>query len=129
MAAQRAAGEAFCDRVKAQLRPSALRPSLPAAKAALDAEMQMRSGRAAMISMVSRMAAVLPRCAMRGQYTPVWARGDRNHGRLIRPGPCIKIVHASHKPDPPGFQAARNVRMISVSLTVRISSWQTKRSI
>src|SRR5579872_2586129 len=60
MAAQRAAGEAFCGRLKAQPRPSALRLILPAAKAALDAEMQMSSSKAAMISMVSRMA-VLPR--------------------------------------------------------------------
>jgi len=37
MAAQRAAGEASCGRLKPQLRPSALRPVLPAAKAALEA--------------------------------------------------------------------------------------------
>jgi len=40
IAAQRAAGEAPAGTLKAQLRPSALRPDLPAAKAALVAVTQ-----------------------------------------------------------------------------------------
>jgi hypothetical protein len=56
IAAQRAAGEALAGTLKAQLNPSAVLPDLPAAKAALDAEMQNSSSAAAAISMVSLMA-------------------------------------------------------------------------
>jgi hypothetical protein len=56
IAAQRAAGEAPAGTLNAQLRPSALLPGLPAAKAALVAVMQNTSKAAAMISMVNLMA-------------------------------------------------------------------------
>jgi ABC-type arginine/histidine transport system permease subunit len=59
MAAQRAAGEALAGTLKPQLRRSALRPGLPAAKAALVALMQNTSNAAAIISIVNLMA-VLP---------------------------------------------------------------------
>jgi hypothetical protein len=52
MAAQRAAGVAFCATLKLQVRPSALRPVLPAA-AALVAVMQTTSNAAAAISINS----------------------------------------------------------------------------
>jgi hypothetical protein len=55
MAAQRAAGEALAGTLKAQLKPSALLPLSPAAKAALDAVMQNNRNVAAAISMVSLM--------------------------------------------------------------------------
>jgi hypothetical protein len=56
IAAQRAAGEAFAGTLKPQLTPSAARPILPAAKAALVALMQNNSSAAADISMISLMA-------------------------------------------------------------------------
>jgi len=60
IAAQRAAGEAFAGTLKPQLTPSAARPILPAAKAALEALMQNNSNAAAAISMVSLMAGRSP---------------------------------------------------------------------
>jgi ABC-type arginine/histidine transport system permease subunit len=56
IAAQRAAGEAEFATLNEQLRPSALRPALPAAYAALDALMQTTSNAAAAISIASLMA-------------------------------------------------------------------------
>jgi hypothetical protein len=56
MAAQRAAGEVFFATLNAQLRPSALRPDLPAANAALVALMQNTKSAAAAISMINLMA-------------------------------------------------------------------------
>src|SRR6478735_10301037 len=55
MAAQRTAGDAFSGPLKPQLRPSALRPVLPAAKAALEAVMQTTRKAAAAISISSLM--------------------------------------------------------------------------
>jgi hypothetical protein len=55
IAAQRAAGEAFCGTPKEQLKPSAARPVLPAAKAALVAVMQTTNNAAAAISIISLM--------------------------------------------------------------------------
>jgi ABC-type arginine/histidine transport system permease subunit len=60
MAAQRAAGEAFFATLNAQLTPSALRPDLAAAKAALVALMQNTSRAAATISIVNLMARSFP---------------------------------------------------------------------
>ena len=59
MAAQRAAGEAFCGTLKPQLNPSALRPIFSAAKAALVAVMQNTSRVAATISIASLMTRFL----------------------------------------------------------------------
>src|SRR5690242_6975275 len=59
MAAQRAAGDAFCGTVKPQLRPSALRPDLPAANAAPEAVMQTTSRAAAAISISSRVSGLM----------------------------------------------------------------------
>jgi hypothetical protein len=59
MAAQRAAEDAFCGSVTAQLRPSALRPILPAAKAALDAVMQTTRKVAAAISISRRVTGLI----------------------------------------------------------------------
>jgi ABC-type arginine/histidine transport system permease subunit len=56
IAAQRPAGEAPCATLKEQLRPSALLPALPAAKAALVALMQTTNNAAATISIVNLMA-------------------------------------------------------------------------
>jgi hypothetical protein len=56
IAAQRPAGEAFCGTLKEQLNPSAERPALPAAKAALVALMQNINSAAAEISIISLMA-------------------------------------------------------------------------
>jgi ABC-type arginine/histidine transport system permease subunit len=56
IAAHRAAGEAFAGTLNEQLKPSALRAALPAAKAALVAEMQNTRSAAAIISIVSLMA-------------------------------------------------------------------------
>ena len=53
MAAQRTAAEAFCVTLNTQLKPSALRPVLPAAKAALETVMQTTKSVAAMISIIS----------------------------------------------------------------------------
>jgi hypothetical protein len=61
IAAQRAAGEALAGTLKPQLRPSALLPVLPAAKAALEALMQTTSNVAATISMVNFMARLSPK--------------------------------------------------------------------
>jgi hypothetical protein len=55
IAAQRAAGEALAGTLNEQLKPSALLPLSPAAKAALDAVMQNSKNAAAAISMVSLM--------------------------------------------------------------------------
>jgi hypothetical protein len=60
MAAQRAAGEAFWGTLNEQLKPSALRPGLPAAKAALDTLTQHTSNAAAAISMINLMVRFLP---------------------------------------------------------------------
>jgi ABC-type arginine/histidine transport system permease subunit len=59
--AQRAAGEALAGTLKEQLKPSALRPALPAAKAALEALMQNKSSAAAAISIVNLMARSSPK--------------------------------------------------------------------
>jgi ABC-type arginine/histidine transport system permease subunit len=56
IAAQRAAGEAEFATLNEQLRPSALRPALPAAYAALDALMQTTSNAVAAISIATLMA-------------------------------------------------------------------------
>jgi hypothetical protein len=56
IAAQRIAGDASCETLNAQLTPSALRPVLPAAKAALDTVTQITRSTAAMISIISLMA-------------------------------------------------------------------------
>jgi len=66
MAAQRAAGEAFGGTLNAQLIPSALRPILPAANAALVALMQNTRSAAATISMVNLMAGPSPNCGETG---------------------------------------------------------------
>ena len=60
MAAHRAAGEACAGTLNAQLTPSALRPVLPAANAALVALMQNTRTTAAMISMINLVAKPLP---------------------------------------------------------------------
>jgi ABC-type arginine/histidine transport system permease subunit len=57
IAAQRAAGEAPFATLKEQLRPSALRPALLAAKAALVALMQNTKSAAAAISMINLIGA------------------------------------------------------------------------
>jgi hypothetical protein len=62
IAAHRAAGAAPAGTLNPQLSPSALRPILPAAKAALVALMQNTRIAAAMISMVSFMAHSLQNC-------------------------------------------------------------------
>jgi len=59
MAAQRVAGDAFCGSVTAQLRPSALRPILPAAKAALEAVTQTTRKVAAAISISRRITGLI----------------------------------------------------------------------
>jgi ABC-type arginine/histidine transport system permease subunit len=58
IAAQRAAGDAPCATLKEQLRPSALRLAVPAAKAALVALMQTTSNAAAAISIINFMASL-----------------------------------------------------------------------
>jgi hypothetical protein len=90
IAAQRAAGEAFAGTLNEQLKPSALRFGLPAAKAALDTLMQQTSSAAATISMISLMASPSVNysdiAAFRFAYiTKADARMPAN-----RPGPCIK---------------------------------------
>jgi hypothetical protein len=55
--AQRAAGEALAGTLKEQLKPSAARPVLPAAKAALVALTQNTSNAAAAISITNLMGA------------------------------------------------------------------------
>jgi hypothetical protein len=60
---QRAAGDALAGTLNEQLNPSALRPALLAAKAALDALMQHISSAAAAISMINLMTWSLPRAA------------------------------------------------------------------
>jgi ABC-type arginine/histidine transport system permease subunit len=64
IAAQRAAGDEFLAALNEQLRPSALRAALPAAKAALVALMQNISRAAAAISMVNLMARSFPKFAL-----------------------------------------------------------------
>jgi hypothetical protein len=56
IAAQRAAGDASFTTLKEQLKPSALRAALPAAKAALVALMQNIRRAAAAISIINLMA-------------------------------------------------------------------------
>jgi hypothetical protein len=60
IAAQRAAGVASLGTLNAQLRPSALRPVLAAAKAALVTLMQQTISKAAAISIRSLMATSCP---------------------------------------------------------------------
>jgi hypothetical protein len=60
IAAQRAAGDAFDGTLNEQLSPSADRPILSAANAALDALTQTSRSAAARISMASFMARVSP---------------------------------------------------------------------
>jgi len=60
IAAQRAAGEADFATLKEQPKPSALRPALPVAYAALDALMQTTSNAAAAISIANLMANPFP---------------------------------------------------------------------
>jgi hypothetical protein len=55
MAAQRAAGEAFGGTLNVQPKPSALRPGLPAANAALVALIQNIKSAAAAISIINLM--------------------------------------------------------------------------
>jgi hypothetical protein len=100
MAAQRAAGDALAGTLKAQLSPSALLPASPAAKAALDAVMQNKRNVAAAISMVSlmvRSSRIRDIGCTDGILSPNARLSERNK---IRPGPCIKTMHALHNRDP-----------------------------
>src|SRR2546423_15586963 len=87
MAAQRAAGEAFCGTLNAQLSPSALRPILLAANAALVALMQNTRSAAATISMVNLMA----------RPSPNVARSEPGSNNSIKPGSVQCVVRSLQK--------------------------------
>src|SRR5438309_10372428 len=100
MAAQRAAGEALVGTLNEQLKPSALLSGLSAAKAALDAVIQTTSNAAAMISIVSLMVRSF-QITRRWIWQILFYHQSRSARReQIRPGPCIKTMHALHNRDP-----------------------------
>src|SRR5437879_402964 len=109
MAAQRAAGDAFCGTVKPQLRPSALRPDLPAANAALEAVMQTRSRPAAAISISSRISSLMGiSSTLLAELAPNLALNPRLSVLIRVPKPA----HSLHKFTP--VQCAATPAMVSV---------------
>ena len=87
-----------------QLSPSALRPPLPAAKAALEALMQQISSAAAAISMINLMARSLPenRAISRGCHLFISPK-SRVWPVANRPGTCIKTMQYCIIGTPAGF--------------------------
>jgi hypothetical protein len=100
MAAQRAAGVAFCGNEKAQLKPSALRPVLPAANAALEALMQMTSRAAVAISIGSLIG------LLRFTLTAEFAANLAPNLRLSVRSRVPKPAHSLHKNTPVQCTAA-----------------------
>jgi hypothetical protein len=90
MAAQRAAGEAFAGTLNEQLRPSAVRPTLPlVAKAALVAVMQDTSSAAITISIINLMA--------RPPLKIIPTAADLTLPPQRRMGDCGKSAQSLHK--------------------------------
>src|ERR1700750_3315689 len=106
MAAQRAAGDAFCGTVKPQLRPSALRADLPAAKAALEAVMQTTNRATAAISISSRISSLMGiSSTLMAELAPNLA-SDPRFSVLIR---VPKPAHSLHNFTPAQCTAAAAV--------------------
>ena len=105
-------GRGVCGTLNEQLRPSALWPPLPAAKAALVALMQNTSSAAAAISIVNLMAGPPKIMATSRLSNDVIDHQSRRMRRAAnRPGPCIKqpCMHCTNEA-PGGFRSrARRV--------------------
>src|SRR3954470_8776241 len=100
-------GDAFCGMSKPQLRPSALRPGLPAAKAGLEAVMQTTRRAAAAISISSLMdhaGGSIDRHQQQIRVSP-YAPGYPE-----RPIPCIILRQRSAWPRQRWFRPGRKTR-------------------
>src|SRR5690242_13518049 len=124
MAAQRAAGVAFAGTLKAQVRPSALRPVWPAAKAADVEVMQNTRSAATTISIISLMARVSPNGFPRPTLAP--------NGRGLQPRESAQSLHKNDARGrtgaAPGFYRGATGVSFRQDLELGTSPWLIHRS-